>query len=181
MGAMIGAMFVLVVGVLAFVLLRDLNRESAETEPEAIEWQTAVVAAQDAGYRIAYPAELPEGWKVTSLDFTPTDPPAWGLGMLTDTGAFVGIRQEDERVQDLLEVYVDDQATEEEPTEIEGELGGPWERWTDSGGDVALVRPRDGDVVMVYGSASEEVVEQVAASLTEKKLTELDRSEPVAE
>ncbi len=115
MGAMIGAMFVLVVGVLAFVLLRDLNRESAETEPEAIDWQTAVVAAQDAGYRIAYPAELPEGWKVTSLDFTPTDPPAWGLGMLTDTGAFVGIRQEDERVQDLLEVYVDDQATEEEP------------------------------------------------------------------
>ncbi len=40
---------------------------------------------------------------------------------------------------------------------------------------MALVRPRDGDVVMVYGSASEEVVEQVAASLTEKKLTELDR------
>jgi hypothetical protein len=164
---MVGAMSVLVLGVLAFVLLRDLNREDASTTPDPVEWEAAVVAAQDAGHRVVHPAHLPEGWRATSLTFTPTDPPVWGLGLLTDTGRYVGLRQEDDSVDDLLEVFVDENAEEGEPVRLDGDLAGEWQTWTDDGGDVALVRERDGDVVLVYGSAGREVVEEFAESLTE--------------
>ncbi|WP_162599860.1 DUF4245 domain-containing protein [Nocardioides solisilvae] len=170
MGAMVGAMLVLVVAVLAFVLLRDLNRESAETTVDPLDWEEAVVAAQGAGHAVVHPGELPEGWKVTSLAFTPTDPPVWGMGMLTDEDRYVGIRQEDDRVEDLLEVFVDEDTSEEEPVRVGGELAGEWQVFTDAGGDTALVRERDGDVVLVYGSAPREVVEELASRLTEAPL-----------
>ncbi|WP_104107963.1 DUF4245 family protein [Nocardioides sp. 616] len=167
MAGMIGAMIVLVAAVLAVVLLRDLGRESAETSPDALEWESAVAGAQDTGLEVAYPARLPAGWKVTSVELEPTDPPTWAMGMLTDTGAFVGLRQQDESVRDLVETYVDDDAEEGDPVQIGGDLGGTWSTYTDEGGDTAFVLERGDDVLLVYGSAPREVIIDFAEQLTE--------------
>lgn len=167
MGAMVGAMSILVVCVLGFVLLRDLGRQSAETSPEPVVWEIAVEAAHDSGHPVVHPGELPRGWTATSISFEPTEPPTWGMGMLTGTGSFVGIRQEDAPARDLLETYVDEDARQGDDVAVTGELAGEWQSWTDSGGDVALLLQRDEDVVLVYGSATREVVEELAGQLTD--------------
>lgn len=165
MAGMVGAMIVLVGCVLAFVLFREVNREVPEVQPEPVEWETAVSAAADAGHRVVAPAELPEKWIATSIDFQPTDPPTFGLGVLTDEGKYVGLRQEDERRDDLLETYVDEDAVEGDPTEVEGEFAGEWQTWTDEGGDTALMLQREDDVLLVYGSAPAEDLIAFASSL----------------
>ena len=38
---------------------------------------------------------LPSGWVATSVDYLPGDRPAFGVGMLTADGKFVGMRQQD--------------------------------------------------------------------------------------
>lgn len=167
---MVGAMIVIVAAIVAFVLLRDLNRESADTSPEPLEWRSAVQGAQDSGFEVVHPSALPVGWSVTSVRFTPTDPPLWSMGMLTDNGAFIGVHQEDESVDDLLETLVDEDPAEGEVLELDGDLAGEWQTYTDDGGDVALVLERGEDVVLVYGSAPRDVVAELAASLTEDSL-----------
>jgi Protein of unknown function (DUF4245) len=167
MAGMIGAMIVIVAAILAVVLLRDLGRPSAETTPDALEWESAVAGAQDSGLVVAYPSTLPAGWKVTSVELEPTDPPTWSMGMLTGTGAFAGLRQEDESVRDLVAVYVDEDAVEGDPVELGGDLGGTWSTYSDEGGDTALVLEREDDVLLVYGSASREVLVDLAEQLTE--------------
>lgn len=165
MAGMVGAMIVLVGCILAFVAFREVNREVPEVKPEAIDWQTAVTAAADNGHPVVAPAKLPADWIATSIDFKPTDPPTFGLGMLTDKGKYVGLRQEDERRADLIEMYVDDEAVEGEPVEVGGEFAGAWDTWTDEGGDTALLLQREDDVLLVYGSAPEEDLVEFASSL----------------
>lgn len=165
MGGMVGAMIVLVVCLLAFVAFREASREVPETKPEAIDWQDSVAAAADAGHPVVAPGALPTDWIATSITFSPTTPPTFGLGMLTDDGRFVGLRQEDERRDDLLETYVDDEPIEGDPVEVGGEFAGEWMSWTDEGGDTALMLQRDADVLLVYGSAPLEDIVALASSL----------------
>lgn len=165
MAGMVGAMIVLVGCILAFVLFREANRDTPEMQPEPVEWEIAVSAAADAGHPVVAPAELPEKWIATSISFQPTDPPTFGLGVLTDDGKYVGLRQEDERRDDLLTTFVDDDAVEGDATEVEGEFAGEWQTWTDEGGDTALMLQRDDDVLLVYGSAPIEDLVTFASSL----------------
>lgn len=165
MAGMVGAMIVLVLCVLAFVWFREVNREVPEVEPVAVEWEIAVAAAADAGYEVVAPETLPTDWIATSITFERTTPPTFGLGVLTDDGKYVGLRQEDERRDALLETYVDDKAVEGEPTEVGGEFAGEWQTWTDEGGDTALMLQRDEDVLLVYGSAPAEDLVTFASSL----------------
>lgn len=165
MAGMVGAMLVLVGCILAFVVFREVNREVPEVQPEAIDWQAAVNAAADAGHPVVAPEDLPAEWIATSMTFQPTDPPTFGLGVLTDEGRYVGLRQEDERRDDLLKTYVDDDAVEGDPVEVEGEFAGEWQTWTDQGGDTALLLQREDDVLLVYGSAPVEDLLRFASSL----------------
>ncbi len=48
----------------------------------------------------------------------------------------------------MVETYVDEEATEGDPVEVEGE---PWSSWSDSGGDLALVRRQGGVTTLVVG------------------------------
>ena len=41
-----------------------------------------------------------------------------------------------------------------------------WNTWTDSGGDTALVAEHGDESLMVFGTASQSQLEQLAASLT---------------
>ena len=107
---MTGALIVTVLAVLAFVAWRGLWRSDVDTETEAVDWQARVELAQQADLRVVHPRELPAGWTATSTELAAGDDPRWSLGVLTDDGRFVGIRQQDTSVSDLVELYVDEDA-----------------------------------------------------------------------
>jgi hypothetical protein len=108
---------------------------------------------------VVYPCEIPDGWRSSSTSFTRGAPPQWGIGFVTDDDEFVGIRQEDSDVDDLLDDYVDEAATQGDDASPVNLLGAAtWQTWSDSGGDHAfsttLPDPLAGQTLLVYGSAS---------------------------
>lgn len=165
MGGMIGAMIVLVACILGYVAFRETFRDTPDVRPEAIEWELAANDAIAAGHPVVVP-EVPAGWLVTTIRFEPTKPVTWGLGMYTSDGEFAGIRQEDAPVDELVGRYVDQKAERGDPVTVTGEFGGEWDTWTDDGGDTGLVLVRDGDVLIVYGSAPQEQLVDLASGLT---------------
>lgn len=157
-GGLIGSMIVLVVAVLAIVLFREVFRDTPEVEPQAVEYLPVVASLQEAGREVAYPPTLPEGWIVTSVTYDRGERPGWALGILTDDQKFVGLRQQDEDVDDLVAEHVDEAATEGDPVSIEGALAPEWSSYTDDGGDHGYAATITTDLgeesLLVYGSAS---------------------------
>ncbi len=88
----VGSLIVLVLVVLAFVVFRGVFRDNDDVEQEPVDYLAAVQGAQQSGVRLVYPPTLPKGWTATSIAYTPGERPAWGIGMLTDDGKFVGVR-----------------------------------------------------------------------------------------
>lgn len=150
---LIGAMIVTLLAIGAFVLLRSLTREQAEVEREAIDYVASAEAARGAGFDVVAPSSLPDGWIATAFNFEQTDPPVWGLGILTAEEKFVGLRQEDESVKDLVETNIDEDAIEGDPLVLESAVGSTWQTWTDDGGDTGYSIEYGDQTVLVYGSA----------------------------
>lgn len=151
---LIGSLIVSLVLIGAFVALRAVTSKDLEVKPAAVDYLATVGYAQQAGFDPVYPAALPSGWIATSIDYTPGDRPAWGIGMLTDEGTFVGIRQENAAVDSLLVTYVDEDPSEGDPVDVAGAPAPTWRTFTDSGGDQAFAAQVGEDTVLVYGSAS---------------------------
>ena len=63
---------------------------------------------------------------------------ALGLSILTDDELFVGLRQEDESVDDLVEENIDEDAESGDPVSLDSVVGSEWQTWTDEGGDTAI-------------------------------------------
>lgn len=161
-GGLLASLLVTVLVVVGYVVLRALNRDELDVEPQPVDYVEAVAAAQDAGFVLVYPRQLPEGWIATRLDFVRGERPAWGINLLTDEGKFVGLRQEDDDVDDLLATYVDENPSEEGEVTLDSPLGTSWQSWSDQGGDHAYsteLAPagdaESGDTLLVYGSAAE--------------------------
>jgi hypothetical protein len=166
MGGMVGAMLVVVVVVVAFVALRGLNRDQPEVRPEPVDYLAAVEQARSAGIRPVHPAELPEGWIATSIQVAAAaDSPEWGMGVLTDDGAFVGLRQQDVGADALVSTYVDEEAARGSEVDLEGTIRGPWQSWSDEGGDIGYTTEIGDESLLVYGSAPREDVEAFVALL----------------
>lgn len=163
---LIGSLIVTLLFIGAFVALRALNRNDLEVKPTSVDYLASVGFAQDSGFEPAYPESLPKGWIATSVDFTPGDRPVWGIGMLTDDGKFVGLRQADESVDDLLHTYVDKDPAEGDKVEVTGSVAPSWRTFSDSGGDHAYAAELAGDTVLVYGSASLADLREVLDDLT---------------
>jgi hypothetical protein len=172
-GGLLAALVVTALLVVAIVVVNSFGKDASfETGP--IDYVGPVQQAQDSGVQLVYPAELPKGWVSTSIDFVPGARPAWGIGMLTDDGRFVGIRQEDSDVEDLLAAYVDEHAEPGDESTFDSDLQtGAWQTWADRGGDLAFTatlkggdRSVLGDTVMIYGSASRDDQEQLISLLT---------------
>lgn len=153
---LIGAMIVTLLAIGAFVLLRSLVRADVEVERESVDYAAAAEAARGAGFDVVAPVSLPDGWVATAVDLEQSDPPLWGLGLLTDDETFVGLRQEDESVEDLVEVNIDEDAVEGDPLELDSAIGTTWQTWTDAGGDTGYAIDVGDQTVLVYGSASAE-------------------------
>lgn len=151
---LIGALIVTLLAIGAFVLVRSLTRAEVEVEPDPVDFATMAEAARSAGFEVIAPAELPDGWIATAVDLDQTDPPLWGLSLLTDQDTFVGLRQEDESVKDLVELTIDEDAEEGEPLELDSAVGSTWQSWTDEGGDTGYSIEYGDQTVLVYGSAA---------------------------
>jgi hypothetical protein len=163
---MVGALLVTVLVVVAFVLWRGLFRTDTEETPEAVDWQESVEVARQADLAVVHPRELPAGWTATSVDLFAGDDPRWGLGVLTDDGRFVGIRQQDRSVDDLVELYVDEQADAGDDATVESEITDTWQTWSDAGGDHGYSTEVGDEAVLVYGSAAVEDIETFLGLLT---------------
>ena len=164
---MVGALIVTVIAVLAFVLWRSLFVGDVETQPVAVDWRDSVEQAQQAGLEVVHPRELPAGWVATSVDLRGGDDPRWGLGVLTDEGRFIGIRQQDTSVRDLVETYVDEEADAGPDADVESGITSTWQTWSDDGGDVGYSTEVGDDALLVYGSAPAAQVEAYLGLLTQ--------------
>ncbi|MDP3894744.1 DUF4245 family protein, partial [Nocardioides sp.] len=125
----------------------------------------------EQGFAVAYPARLPDGWLARDVYVRPGTAPIWNLDLLTAETRFVGIHQEVGDVDDVVARLVDEQAVLGEPVTLPGASVEEWSTFTDEGGDYALVaelgrRRNDGQVLIVYGTAGEQPIRDLAASLT---------------
>ncbi len=159
---MVGAMLVLVVVVVGFVALRDLNRVAPEGPGGPVDYrQSAEFAQQAADFEILAPRRLPPGWRVTSVDFVP-EPARWHLGQLTDEDRYVGLEQSGGSVRSMVETYVDDEPVKGDDVRIDGET---WNSWSDDGGDHALVRETENVTTLVVGPVEPDVLVGYVRSL----------------
>ena len=163
---LVGALVVTLLVIGVFVAFRALNRDELEVGPASIDYLEQAALAQDAGLDVVYPSDLPEGWRATNVEVAPGERPAWAISLLTDDQRYVGIRQEDDQLDDLLSAYVDEEVQERPGIRVEGSVAPEWQAFEDEGGDLAYAAELDGDVVMVYGSAGEEDLRMVLERLS---------------
>ena len=102
---------------------------------------------------------------------TPGQPPGFGLTLLTADEKFLGVRQENDSVDDLLEEYVVENTDEGDPFEVSGSVASTWDTYSDTGGDLAYVAEVDDLTMLVYGSASRADIEKLVESLTTRPLS----------
>lgn len=165
-GGMTGALIVTVLVVIAFVTWRGLFRGEVDDTPVAVDWRDSVEVAQQANLSVVHPRDLPAGWTATSVELAAGDDPRWGLGVLTDDGDFVGIRQQDASVDDLVELYVDEDADAGDEASVTSEVADTWQTFTDDGGDTGYATEIGDEALLVYGSAPAGDIEAFMGLLT---------------
>ncbi|MDN4160168.1 DUF4245 family protein [Nocardioides abyssi] len=157
---LIGSMIVAVVVVIGVVVFRSVFRNDLEVEPEPIDYLDLVAAVQTTDREVAYPPALPAGWIATNVEASQAgQPPRFFLAVLTDDGRFIGLRQEGDSVEDLLEEHVDGSTDEKGTAEVDSEVSGSWDVYTDDGGDRAYAAQVGEENLLVYGSAPAEDLE----------------------
>ena len=160
---MIGAMVILVLVVVGFVVFRDLNRNDPPSPVQRVDFLTpAKYARTAADFPLLAPHELPDGWIATSVSFTPGKKQAWHLGCLTGERRYVGLEQSHQAIPAMVEQYVDPDASQGGDVTTAGHT---WQSWTDSGGDLALVRRGDDVTTLVVGRVPQATLETFIATL----------------
>lgn len=163
---LLGALLVTLLVIGAFVAFRALNRDELEVGPGSVDYLEQARLAQDAGLDVAYPRDLPEGWRATDVEVVPGERPVWAVSLLTEEQRYIGIRQEDDQLDDLLATYVDEDVEAGSDIRVEGSVAREWRVFEDDGGDLAYAAELGDGVVMVYGSAGEEYLRLVLERLT---------------
>lgn len=163
---LIGSLIVTLVAIGAFVAFRALTSNDLDISPEPVDYLETVSLAQQAGIDVVYPTKLPTGWIATTVDVVRGPRPEWGIGMLTEGGKFVGIRQENKSVEDLLATYVDEDPAEGDPVKVAGSVATQWRTFSDNGGDHAYAAQLGDDTILVYGSASTDELRELLEVLT---------------
>ena len=116
-GGLVGAMLILFVAVIGFVVFRGLFRTEPEYTPPDTDYVEVVRAVQGEGGDLVYPEDLPEGWVVNNLDYLPGLPPTFSLALLTDEEEFAGMIDTGTEPDELVEAYVDEVAVEGDRSE----------------------------------------------------------------
>jgi Protein of unknown function (DUF4245) len=148
-GGLLGSLVVLVVVVVGYVAIRALVLPDQATPEQRVDYTQVVPQAREAAdFRLLAPSRLPRGWRATSVRFTDGDDQHWHLGVLTDTGRYVGLEQGDQSVASMVEEYVDPETSRGRPASVGGQT---WSTYTDGGGDLAFVRRTKGATTLVVG------------------------------
>ena len=159
---MVGAMIVLVLVVVGFVVFSDVSREEPVTTVEPVAYvRPARYAQKVVDFPLLAPRQLPAGWIATSVRYRAGDDPSWHLGMLTGDRRYVGVEQERLPGSDMVAEFVDQDATRGDDVTVDGAR---WQTWTDSGDDTALVRQTDAVTTVVVGAVSEATLASFIAS-----------------
>jgi hypothetical protein len=161
---LVGAMLLLVLLVGGYAGVQALGRDHVAQPVQTVDYAPVVAEARAAGklYVLA-PDPMPGGWRATSVSYQPGRSPTWHLGMLTDTGKYVGIEESLASEHDLVTTYVDAAATRGRTVSLRGRT---WRVWTDSGGDYALVLVTRKETVLVGGSGGEHAVRRLVQVLS---------------
>ncbi len=170
-----GALLVLLLGIGAFVTLRDAGRVDPGDPVQAVDYERPEQFAQEVAlFEVLAPAELPEGWVATSVRFEDRQPQSWHVGLLTDEQAYVGVEQAERSAKAMVADFVDEEARKGDPVEVGGAT---WATWTDPGrdpaadpstdseGDLALVREDAAATTLVVGTVSQDELTDFVASL----------------
>lgn len=166
---MIGAMIVTVGVILAFVAFRAINRDDLDFERETVDYLPAVQALQDSSeVRLAYPSTLPEGMRAVDVEGSVSQ--GYSLDILTEDKEFIGIYQGVKPVDDWVKEYVDKKAEQGDEITVNSKVASRWQEWSDTGGDYAVTAELDDSVVMVWGTADEDDIRDVAGRLVTDKL-----------
>ncbi|HEY0905120.1 MAG TPA: DUF4245 family protein [Marmoricola sp.] len=166
---MAGALIVVVVLVLLWFGFRALTSENEPTPVRTVDWQAWVKSGRAEHQLLTFaPTRLPAGWRATSVDYAGGRDAHWHVGMLTDTGRYVGIEESTSSTDDLVEQYIDEEAERGEDVVVDGQT---WQTWTDDGGDYALARSvevggRPYESVLVGGSAPAADIRDFVETLT---------------
>jgi hypothetical protein len=128
------------------------GRPDESVQPvKTVDWAAWVKAGRaDDALKLYAPDALPEGWRATTATYVGGNDASWRLGLLTDTGRFVGLEETYESADDVVERVVDENAVQGEDVIIDGVT---WQTWTDAGGDYAVALD-----LTVPGGRSESVV-----------------------
>ena len=142
-------------------------RSSGDVGVRTVDPSTTVqLAAARAGYELVVPTDLDEGYRPTSArtdagNADEGDPVTLEIGYLTPDQEFAGFVISDDRDADPVADVLD--GAEEQGTVDIG--GRSWTRSTTVDGETALSREEAGATVLVTGSASDDELETVAASV----------------
>ncbi|QNN51678.1 DUF4245 domain-containing protein [Nocardioides mesophilus] len=159
---MVGAMIVLIAVVGGFVTLRELNSTDPPSPVRDVDYaKVAQFARKQATFDLVAPAALAPGWRATTVDYVDGVKPRWHLGMLDAEGRYVGLEQSGSSVSSMVETYVDEAAVRGKPVRVGGQT---WSRWSDAGGDVAIVRDAGDTTTLLVGD--EVPVEELATFAT---------------
>ena len=165
-GGMVAAMAVLVALLVGYVVVRNIFYSTDGPSPvQPVDYQQpAHYARRAADFHLLAPRSLPPGWIATSVRFTAgqDQDQAWHLGALTSGGKYVGLEQAQTSAADMVDKYVDPQATQGKDRTIDGRR---WETWSDAGGDQALVREAQGVTTLLVGAVPESTLESYLATL----------------
>jgi Protein of unknown function (DUF4245) len=163
---MVGALIVTLLVILGVVALRACNSTDPDVKPHHVDYLKQVRYAQRTGAELVYPASLPAGWFATSIDFSAGPRPGITLDTLTDDQQYAGFVQSPIAAPVLLTTYVDPSPTSGGAVSVPGSIVPTWQKWTDSGGDTALVAHWHHESLMVFGGASLAQLEDLASRLT---------------
>ena len=165
---LVAAMVITVLAVVGLWGLNQLNTDHPSTPVRAVDY-TAMMRAGRADHKLLVmaPPSLPRGWKATSALYETGTTPTWHLGLLTDTGKYVGVEEALGGVRALVDQYVDDNAVQGKDVTIGGQT---YQTWTDTGGDYAVSRsvPTGGkgtESYLVGGSAPDATIRDFAGRL----------------
>jgi hypothetical protein len=88
------------------------------------------------------------------------------LAMTTADDHFAGLHEEDADLGELVDTYVGTDATEGETIALDSAVASRWRTFSDPGGDHGYAAEVGGQTVLVYGSAPQDELETLVASLT---------------
>lgn len=165
-------MVALAVALVAAIGWYYAGRPDESVQPvRTVDWSAWVNAGRaDDALRMYAPDALPDGWRATSARYQGGRDARWRLGMLTDTGKFVGLEETYDSARELVVRVVDEDATQGPDVTINGIT---WQSWSDRGGDYALSRDITvpggrSESVLVVGSAPDAEIRAFAASLRDR-------------